>query len=174
MKDFTQIKLINSLIDLVERFYDKKDSLTPKESYHLKGFCEGLSFALMQQNILSQEEVERILKGFGNKISFEEIEESVSTTHAEEKIPESKPVEKEDRKHRDDIRNLLKREIEELERKRDVKEMEEEEGGHVEIELEKEIEELNKSFQHQIIMNKPKSYENLDIPSFKRRGTKKL
>ena len=67
MNDFTKIKLINSLIDVVERFYELKNSDKKTKSQHLKGFCEGMAYTLIEQKYLSKEEASRILKGFGKK-----------------------------------------------------------------------------------------------------------
>ncbi len=66
MDDFTKIKLINSLIDVVERFYELKTTKA-EEAKHLKGFCEGMAYTLLELNYLSQEEVTKILKGVGKK-----------------------------------------------------------------------------------------------------------
>jgi len=67
MNDFTKIKLINSLIDVVERFYELKNSGDMQDAKHLKGFCEGLAFSLIELEYLSQEETSQILKGLGKK-----------------------------------------------------------------------------------------------------------
>ncbi len=75
MDDFTKIKLINSLIDVVARFYEKKEEASSREINHLKGFCEGLAFSLIELQALSEEEVSVILKGLGKK---REVENSLS------------------------------------------------------------------------------------------------
>ncbi len=67
MDDFTKIKLINSLIDVVSRFYELKNSNKPDDAQHLKGFCEGMAYTLLELDYLSQEEVTKILKGLGKK-----------------------------------------------------------------------------------------------------------
>jgi len=67
MNDFTKIKLINSLIDVVERFYTLKNAGDNTQSKHLKGFCEGMSYTLIELEYLSSEDASRILKGFGKK-----------------------------------------------------------------------------------------------------------
>jgi len=65
MDDFTKIKLINGLIDVVERFYQLKDGAQHEDAKHLKGFCEGIAYTLIELKALSQEEVSKILKGMG-------------------------------------------------------------------------------------------------------------
>ena len=67
MDDSTKIKLINSLIDVVERFYELKNRGETSQSRHVKGFCEGLAYALTESKQLSQEEASKILKGLGKK-----------------------------------------------------------------------------------------------------------
>ena len=67
MNDFTKIKLINALIDVVERFYELKNAEEKTQSPHLKGFCEGMAYTLIELEYLSQEEASKILKGFGKK-----------------------------------------------------------------------------------------------------------
>ncbi len=67
MDDFTKIKLINSLIDVVARFYELKNSNNAEDAQHLKGFCEGMAYTLLELDYLSQEEVTKILKGLGKK-----------------------------------------------------------------------------------------------------------
>jgi hypothetical protein len=67
MDDFTKIKLINSLIDVVDRFYSLKDEREYEESLRLKGFCEGLSYALIQMRALDKDEADQIIKGLGKK-----------------------------------------------------------------------------------------------------------
>ena len=67
MDDFTKIKLINSLIDVVSRFYALKNSNKHNDAKHLKGFCEGMAYTLIELTYLSQEEASKILKGLGKK-----------------------------------------------------------------------------------------------------------
>ena len=67
MNDFTKIKLTNSLIELVENFYELKDSAQEDELLHSKGFCEGMSYSLVELGIISQKESIKILKGLGSK-----------------------------------------------------------------------------------------------------------
>ena len=78
MDDFTKIKLINSLIDVVERFYELKNSDNKEDAKHLKGFCEGMAYTLIELEYLSQEEVSGILKGLGKKRESlnEEVDEA--------------------------------------------------------------------------------------------------
>ncbi len=75
MNDFTKIKLINSLIDVVEHFYLLKNSKESKETHHLKGFCEGMAYTLIEMEYLSSDEAATILKGLGKKEQFLEPEE---------------------------------------------------------------------------------------------------
>lgn len=67
MDDFTKIKLINSLIDVVARFYELKNASSPEEAMRLKGFCEGMAYTLIELDSLSEEEASKILKGLGKK-----------------------------------------------------------------------------------------------------------
>lgn len=89
MNDFTKIKLINSLIDVVERFYELKNSANKEEAKHLKGFCEGMAYTLMELEYLSQEEVSGILKGLGKKRKSddEERDETAVFTPQKSSIP---------------------------------------------------------------------------------------
>lgn len=75
MEDFTKIKLINSLIDVVSHFYDLKHKGDSSQIKHLKGFSEGLAFALTKMQIIESDEAKRILQGLGKK---REILEEVS------------------------------------------------------------------------------------------------
>jgi len=79
MDDFTKIKLINSLIDVVARFYELKNKNKQEDAKHLKGFCEGMAYTLIALEYLSQEEVSKILKGLGKKrdIASKEPDETV-------------------------------------------------------------------------------------------------
>ncbi len=72
MDDFTQKKLINSLIDVVDRFYTLKDSQDAETSWRLKGFCEGLSYALVKTGAIDQEEAQKIMQGLGKKRDLSE------------------------------------------------------------------------------------------------------
>ncbi len=72
MNDFTKIKLINSLIDVVTKFYELKNSNTSEDATHLKGFCEGMAYTLIQLDYLSKDEASKILKGLGKKLEIEE------------------------------------------------------------------------------------------------------
>ncbi len=67
MDDFTKIKLINSLIDVVSHFYDLKQKSDSSEQKHLKGFSEGLAFALTKMQIIDSDEAKKILQGLGKK-----------------------------------------------------------------------------------------------------------
>lgn len=67
MDDFTKIKLINSLIDVVERFYREKSNLAQNAQNHLKGFCEGMAYALIEMEYIDKDEAATILKGLGKK-----------------------------------------------------------------------------------------------------------
>ncbi|RUM66943.1 MAG: hypothetical protein DSZ06_02330 [Sulfurospirillum sp.] len=75
MDDFTKIKLINSLIDVVDRFYTLKDEREFEESLRLKGFCEGLSYALIQMGALDSKEAEVIMNGLGKRLSMKDIKQ---------------------------------------------------------------------------------------------------
>ncbi len=70
MKDSTKIKLINSLIETVGHFYELKPIAGSCKSKHLKGFCEGIAYTLVQMDILSSDEATEILKGLGKKRSL--------------------------------------------------------------------------------------------------------
>jgi len=72
MNDFTKIKLINSLIDVVEKYYEHKNADQTQEATYLKGFCEGLAHTLMALSYLSKDETTKILKGLGKKRVYEE------------------------------------------------------------------------------------------------------
>ncbi len=67
MDDFTKIKLINSLIDVVNEFYELKQKEDASKIKHLKGFCEGLAFALTKMQIIESDEAKKILQGLGKK-----------------------------------------------------------------------------------------------------------
>ena len=75
MNDFTKNKLINSLIDVVEKFYELKNNNETQDAKHLKGFCEGMAYTLIELQYLSQEEASKILKGLGKRIDLEEERE---------------------------------------------------------------------------------------------------
>jgi hypothetical protein len=88
MDDFTKIKLINELIDVVERFYTLKERGELKDAAHLKGFCEGMAYVLIALEYLSQEEATKILKGMGKRLEVEsnracEIEENSELIRSE-------------------------------------------------------------------------------------------
>lgn len=84
MNDFTKIKLINELIDVVARFYELKASHELKDAAHLKGFCEGMAYTLIAQEYLTQDEANNILKGLGKKRDYEEpIEDETSVFQAQ-------------------------------------------------------------------------------------------
>jgi len=87
MDDFTKIKLINSLIDAVTHFYDLKQKGEEKQ-YHLKGFCEGLAYGLVQMKLIESDEAKRILQGLGKKIEEVKIEAKPK----EEEIKEEKEI----------------------------------------------------------------------------------
>jgi len=72
MNNFTKIKLINSLIDAVSHFYEYRQKKDRDNQQHLKGFCEGLAYSLVEQKALSQEEAGKILQGLGKKREYEE------------------------------------------------------------------------------------------------------
>ncbi len=72
MNDFTKNKLINSLIDVVEKFYELKNSNQTQDAKHLKGFCEGMAYTLIELQYLSKEEAAKILKGLGKRLELEE------------------------------------------------------------------------------------------------------
>ncbi len=68
MDNITKIKLINSLIDAVTHFYDLKQKGIVEGQNHLKGFCEGMAYTLVQIDALDKEEAKRILKGLGKHL----------------------------------------------------------------------------------------------------------
>jgi hypothetical protein len=72
MNDFTKNKLINSLIDVVEKFYELKNSNEAQDSKRLKGFCEGMAYTLIELQYLTQEEATKILKGLGKRLELED------------------------------------------------------------------------------------------------------
>ena len=65
MNNITKIKLINSLIDAVEHFYDLKQKKLGENQKHLKGFCEGMAYTLVQIKAIDSDEAKRILQGLG-------------------------------------------------------------------------------------------------------------
>ncbi len=65
MENITKIKLINSLIDAVTHFYDLKQKDQTQEQKHLKGFCEGIAYTLVQIEAIDSQEAKRILQGLG-------------------------------------------------------------------------------------------------------------
>lgn len=74
MNDFTQTKLINNLIDLVEYFYETKHKKSDASQIrYLKGFCEGIAHTLVESGMLESEEAKSILKGLGKKRTLPEI-----------------------------------------------------------------------------------------------------
>ena len=75
MDDFTKIKLINSLIGLVDRFYQSKDELSSDEIIRLKGFCEGFAYSLKYLDLIDEDESKNILKGLGKRRELKEIKE---------------------------------------------------------------------------------------------------
>jgi hypothetical protein len=87
MKDSTKIKLINSLIDAVTHFYDLKQKGEEGNQKHLKGFCEGMAYTLVQINAIDADEAKRILQGLGKH--REEIiikEKKIDEQKVEEKV----------------------------------------------------------------------------------------
>lgn len=88
MDNITKIKLINSLIDAVTHFYDLKQKGDEGNQKHLKGFCEGMAYTLVQIDAIDADEAKRILQGLGKH--REEI------TIQEEKIEEKVDVKKEE------------------------------------------------------------------------------
>ncbi len=78
MEDFTKIKLINSLIDVVSSFYELKDGSKSRDidMNYLKGFCEGMAYLLVEQGALKRDEAEKILKGVGKKIEHDSSKSS--------------------------------------------------------------------------------------------------
>ncbi len=97
MNDSIKIRLINSLIDAVSHFYEYKQKKDRDNQQHLKGFCEGLAYSLVEQKILSQKEAQKILQGLGKK---REVEQQEPKPKIEEKI-EKKKEEKLDLKNLD-------------------------------------------------------------------------
>ncbi len=86
MNNITKIKLINSLIDAVTHFYDLKQKGNEGNQKHLKGFCEGMAYTLVQINAIDSVEAKRILQGLGKHREGIVVKE--------EKIDEEKIVEK--------------------------------------------------------------------------------
>ncbi len=89
MDDFTKIKLINSLIDVVARFYELKNSSKHEDAKHLKGFCEGIAYTLIELEYLSQKEVSHILKGLGKKRKVENQERDETEIFKPQTTPQS-------------------------------------------------------------------------------------
>lgn len=85
MDNITKIKLINSLIDAVSHFYDLKQKEQGVDQKHLKGFCEGMAYTLVQIEAIDSDEAKRILQGLGKKI--EEIKEENESEKKEEINP---------------------------------------------------------------------------------------
>lgn len=77
MDDFTKIKLINSLVDVVTHFYDNRQKGITANQQHLKGFSEGMAFALVELEILARDDAARILQGLGKKRNVVTIEEAI-------------------------------------------------------------------------------------------------
>ncbi len=68
MNDFTKIKLINNLIDLVDYFYEnKRKNGSASQIKYLKGFSEGIAHALVELDVIDAAEAKRILKGIGKR-----------------------------------------------------------------------------------------------------------
>ncbi len=68
MNDFTKIKLINNLIDLVDYFYEnKRKKGSASQIKYLKGFSEGIAHALVELDVIDATEAKRILKGIGKR-----------------------------------------------------------------------------------------------------------
>ena len=68
MNDFTKIKLINNLIDLVDYFYEnKRKNGSAAQIKYLKGFSEGIAHALVELDVIDTAEAKRILKGIGKR-----------------------------------------------------------------------------------------------------------
>ena len=72
MDNVTKIKLINSLIDAVGHFYDLKQKKLGENQKHLKGFCEGIAYTLVQIDAIDSDEAKRILQGLGKHREEEE------------------------------------------------------------------------------------------------------
>lgn len=86
MKDSTKIKLINSLIETVGHFYELKPIAGNYKSKHLKGFCEGIAYTLVQMDILSSDEATEILKGLGKKRSLKKRSLKKSNGYEDENL----------------------------------------------------------------------------------------
>ncbi len=68
MNDFTKIKLINNLIDLVDYFYEnKRKNGSASQIKYLKGFSEGIAHTLVELDVIDTVEAKRILKGIGKR-----------------------------------------------------------------------------------------------------------
>ncbi len=73
MEDSTQTKLINSLIDTVGHFYDLKQKGENSQIKYLKGFCEGMAFCLVKQEIIKSTEAKKNLQGLGKAREITEV-----------------------------------------------------------------------------------------------------
>jgi len=82
MDNITKIKLINSLIDAVTHFYELKQKGVVDGQNHIKGFCEGMAYTLVEISVIDKDEAKRILKGLGK---HREIDEAVVETNIETK-----------------------------------------------------------------------------------------
>ena len=115
MDNITKIKLINSLIDAVSHFYDLRQKEQGQEQKHLKGFCEGMAYTLVQIDAIDADEAKRILQGLGKhreetilkeeKIDEKKVEEKV-TLKKEELDPNDLEIPTVFRKKKEETQNL--------------------------------------------------------------------
>lgn len=93
MDNITKTKLINSLIDAVSHFYDLKQKGDNQNQKHIKGFCEGMAYTLVEIKAIKSDEAKRILQGLGKRIEEQEQElPKVQEPKVEEKVIEKEKV----------------------------------------------------------------------------------
>ena len=95
MNNITKIKLINSLIDAVEHFYDLKQKRLGENQKHLKGFCEGMAYTLVQIKAIDSDEAKRILQGLGKHREEITIKEEKISQEEKDEIKEIKEFKEE-------------------------------------------------------------------------------
>ena len=101
MDNITKTKLINSLIDAVSHFYDLKQKGDNQNQKHIKGFCEGMAYTLVEIKAIKSDEAKRILQGLGKRIEEVELptvetveEKAVEVELKVPEIPKESPIEK--------------------------------------------------------------------------------
>jgi preprotein translocase subunit SecD len=95
MDNITKTKLINSLIDAVSHFYDLKQKNDNQNQKHIKGFCEGMAYTLVEIKAIKSDEAKRILQGLGKRVEEIEIPEPKEEVLEQEKIKVEKKIVKE-------------------------------------------------------------------------------